>query len=578
LKAGAVSERTYLEEISIRNLGAIEESELVLGRGLNVLTGETGAGKTMILTALHLVLGGKSDVTLVRNGKDRLIATAQFSLGSLKPEAIEESGAEIEDGSIIISRTVTAEGKSKANLGGVAVPAVTLAELSESLIEIHGQSANSQIVKPSRQRELLDRFAGKTLDSALSRYINEFNAYAEMKARLSAMKSGALKRDSEIAELQALVKAWTSLKPTRGECAEIQDEINRLSSVGDLGDASTIALQALSEEESGALTLLNSAKRALDSVKEKDSKLAVLAEQVSEALFILDDSARDLASYTASLEADPARLDFLQSRKAEILAFLKRWSSIEEPDERLLELSQRVKTAKIEIEDLSGGDERVAELEKELAVIKKRLLDAAKALTQVRRSAATILQEKVTEEIHALSMPHTTFYMDVISPDYEGELKESHFTSFGCDEIQALIQGQSDGPKIALGKGASGGEMSRVMLAIEVVIAESAPVGTYIFDEVDAGIGGKAAIEVGKRLHALSQQAQVIVVTHLPQVAAWADTHFLVQKESDGTVVASGVRRISDSERVEEIARMLAGLESSESAREHATELLALRG
>jgi DNA repair protein RecN (Recombination protein N) len=212
LKAGAVSERTYLEEISIRNLGAIEESELVLGRGLNVLTGETGAGKTMILTALHLVLGGKSDVTLVRNGKDRLIATAQFSLGSLKPEAIEESGAEIEDGSIIISRTVTAEGKSKANLGGVAVPAVTLAELSESLIEIHGQSANSQIVKPSRQRELLDRFAGKTLDSALSRYINEFNAYAEMKARLSAMKSGALKRDSEIAELQELVKAWTSLK------------------------------------------------------------------------------------------------------------------------------------------------------------------------------------------------------------------------------------------------------------------------------------------------------------------------------------------------------------------------------
>jgi len=188
------------------------------------------------------------------------------------------------------------------------------------------------------------------------------------------------------------------------------------------------------------------------------------------------------------------------------------------------------------------------------------------------------LSTSVTAEIQALSMPHTQFFTEVSSPDYSSALKESDFTTLGCDEIVMQIQGQIDGPKIALGKGASGGEMSRIMLGLEVVIAQSHPVGTYIFDEVDAGVGGKAAIEVGKRLHALAQNSQVIVVTHLPQVAAWADTHFVVRKSSDGSVVQSGVAKLEESGRVEEIARMLAGLEESSSAREHAAELLALRG
>ena len=573
-----MSERSYLEEISIRNLGIIEQSELELGRGLNVLTGETGAGKTMILTALNLVLGGKSDSSLVRHGAERLVATAQFSVTEESRGQLDEIGAEVEGTSLIVTRTVNSDGKSKASCGGVSVPAGTLSEVTERLVEIHGQSANVQIVKPARQRELLDRFGGSSIAEALATYQQQFAQYLELKDRIKAMKASANKRDGEIAELEEFLAAWSKLKAVRNEPSSVEDEIQRLSSVEDLRIASSGALSALDSEESGALTLLHSARRFLDAAKGKDSRLEEIAERVAESLFILDDASTDLASYATALEADPERLDFLQNRKAELNLFLKRWGGPGAPDDELVALAAKAKTGKESIADLQGGDERIAELENELAKIKKSLLAAAQSLTDARTTAASKLSTSVTTEIQSLAMPHTQFFVEIASPDYAASLKESDFTQLGCDEVTMQIQGQIDGPKIALGKGASGGEMSRIMLALEVVIAASHPVGTYIFDEVDAGVGGKAAIEVGKRLHSLAQHSQVIVVTHLPQVAAWADTHFVVKKSSDGSVVQSGVLKLGQSERVEEIARMLAGLEESSSAREHAAELLAMRG
>ena len=573
-----MSERSYLEEISIRNLGIIEQSELELGRGLNVLTGETGAGKTMILTALNLVLGGKSDSSLVRHGSERLVATAQFSVTSDSREKLDEIGAEVDGRTLIVTRTISADGKSKASCGGVTVPAGTLADVTEPLIEIHGQSANSQIVKPARQRELLDRFGGSAIAKALTSYQEVFTSYLELKDRIKSMKASANKRDGEIAELEEFLAAWAKLKAVRNEPSAIDGEIKRLSSVEDLRVASSGALSTLDSEESGALTLLHSARRYLDAAKGKDSRLEEIAERVAESLFILDDASSDLASYATSLEADPERLDILQNRKAEINSFLKRWGGAGDADDELVTLAAKFKSGREVVADLKGGDDRIAELENELVTIKKKLLACAKALTSERTNAALSLSTSVTAEIQALSMPHTQFFTEVSSPDYSSALKESDFTNLGCDEIVMQIQGQIDGPKIALGKGASGGEMSRIMLGLEVVIAQSHPVGTYIFDEVDAGVGGKAAIEVGKRLHALAQNSQVIVVTHLPQVAAWADTHFVVRKSSDGSVVQSGVAKLEESGRVEEIARMLAGLEESSSAREHAAELLALRG
>ncbi len=577
-----MSDRTFLEEISIRNLGIIEESHLELGKGLNVLTGETGAGKTMILTALNLVLGGKSDSALVRHGSDRLTTSATFSTSDGVPallnQALEEGNLSIEDRQIIFSRSVTADGKSKASCNASTVPASLLSDLSQYLIEIHGQSANTQLVKPARQRELLDRFGGSTIAQPLAEYVKFFESYLDLRNRIKGMKSASSMRDKEVAELEEFLDGWTKLKAVRGEVSSIKDEISRLSSVEDLRVASTGAVEAISNEESGSLSALGAAKRFLETAKGRDSRLDAIIDQVSESYYVLDEASRDLNSYLTSLEADPDRLNYLQERRAALATFIKRWSESAESDEVLVELAAKAKSGRDQIADLKGGDERIAELENELSTIKKNLLGAAKKLTQARESAAKELSEAVSAELKELSMPHTEFIIDIETPDYSGALKESDFTTTGCDEVSISIKAHATAAKIAIGKGASGGEMSRIMLALEVVIAKTHPVGTYIFDEVDAGVGGKAAIEVGRRLHLLAQSSQVIVVTHLPQVAAWADTHFRVEKRSDGSIVQSGVERLNEKERVEEIARMLAGLEESSSALEHAAELLALRG
>ena len=577
-----MSDRSFLEEISIRNLGIIEESHLELSPGLNVLTGETGAGKTMILTALHLVLGGKADSSLVRHSSERLSASATFALPSRIDShfrgKVEESGCAIEDGQIIFTRSVTNEGKSKASANGTSVPASVLSDLSSELIEIHGQSANIALSKTSRQRELLDKFGGASIEEAHQEYSSVYNAYLDLRDRIKSMKLASSQRDSEIAELESFLSEWGKLKAVRNEYSSIVDEISRLSSVEDLRQASTLATSAASDEEGGALTALGTAKKALEGAKGRDSRLDAIADQFAEAFYILDEASRELSSYQTSLEADPDRLNHLQERRASLNAFLKKWGTSGDPDEQLVLLAGRAKSGRESILDLKGGDERITELENELKGIKATLLSSAMALTEARMKAAERLSAEVSAELKHLSMPHTELIVDISTPDYKGALKEADFTAHGCDELTISIKAHSTASKIAIGKGASGGEMSRIMLALEVVIAKSHPVGTYIFDEVDAGVGGKAAIEVGRRLSLLAKSAQVIVVTHLPQVAAWADTHFRVEKRSDGLIVESGVEKLSDQDRVEEIARMLAGLEESTSALEHAAELLAMRG
>ena len=572
-----MSDRSYLEEISIRNLGIIDTSSLELSKGLNVLTGETGAGKTMILTALSLLLGAKSDSSLVRHGSERLVTSATFSIPQSLIAQIHDLGGLVEDGSLILTRSVSSDGKSKATASGATVNASTLGEITEPLIAIHGQSANTQIVKSVRQRELLDLFAGTNLQTVLVEYQEVFNIYNEMKAKLKALVTNASARDSQIADLELLTKQWSTLKPTRNEFASVDDEIRKLASVEDLRVAASGASSAIGEEDAGVLTVLGQARKYLEAAKGKDQALDEIAANVAESFFLIDDAHAALVSYLSSLEADPSRLDYLQERKSALVAFVKKWGGSGSVDEEMAEIATRVKSAKEMIADLNGGQDRIAELESEIKVVKGKLLTSAKKVSAARVAAAGKLSDSVSAEIAGLSMPHTRFYADVLSPDYEGSLKESDFTITGCDEILMSIQAHKDGPKVALGKGASGGEMSRIMLALEVVIAASAPVGTYIFDEVDSGVGGKAAIEVGRRLHALSAHAQVIVVTHLPQVAAWADRHFVVAKDSDGQIVQSGVSQLDEQARVTEIARMLAGLDESESAQEHAAELLAMR-
>lgn len=565
-----MSDRTFLEEITIRSIGVIDQSTLEISKGLTVLTGETGAGKTMILTALSLILGGKADSALVRKGSERLVASGRFSIPKSSEHLFED--VLVEDGELIVTRTVASDGKSKATTNGVSATASTLSAVGENLVEVHGQAANQNITKSSRQRELVDRFGQIDLSSYQSALLD----YHELKERITALKKSIAQKDKELSELREFANAFKKLNTSPTEYSEIDGEIARLSSVEEFRVATAQAIAAIEDEEAGSLTSLGVARRALDAARGKDPLLEAIYQQLSESFFLLDDAQSALNSYQSKLEADPSRLDFLHARKADINALIKKFGGAGTHEQELSELAIRFKNSSDAIADLEGGDQRLQELEAQLTAHKKVLLTAAKGVSEMRSKAADKLSKLVTAEIQQLSMPHASFVAKVDSADYSAP-KESDFTSNGCDEIAMFIQGHKDAPLVALAKGASGGEMSRVMLALEVVIASTHPIGTYVFDEVDAGVGGKAAIEVGKRLHQLAQHAQVIVVTHLPQVAAWADSHFVVTKNNDGVVSQSDVRNVSGEDRIEEIARMLAGLENSTSAREHATELLSLK-
>ena len=565
-----MSERTFLEEITIRSIGVIDQSTLEISKGLTVLTGETGAGKTMILTALNLILGGKADSALVRKGSERLVASGRFSIPKSSEHLFED--VLVEDGELIVTRTVAADGKSKATTNGISATAGTLSIVGENLVEVHGQAANQNITKSSRQRELVDRFGQIDLGG----YQRALSSYHDLKDRISSLKKSIAQKDKELSELREFANAFKKLNPSVGEYAEIDLEIARLSSVEEFRLATAQATAAIEDEEAGSLTSIGVARRALESARSKDPQLEAIYQQLSESFFLLDDAQTALNSYQSKLEADPVRLDYLHARKAEINTLIKKFGGSGSHEQELAELTVRFKNSSDSIADLEGGDQRLQELEVELTANKKVLLKSAQSLSESRIKSAEQLSKLVTAEIQQLSMPHASFVAKVESADYSAP-KESDFTAHGCDEIAMFIQGHKDAPLVALAKGASGGEMSRVMLALEVVIATTHPIGTYVFDEVDAGVGGKAAIEVGKRLHQLAQYAQVIVVTHLPQVAAWADSHFVVTKNNDGTVSQSDVRNVSGEDRIEEIARMLAGLENSTSAREHATELLSLK-
>ena len=561
--------KSSLEEISIRSLGVIESSNIEFKPGLTVLTGETGAGKTMVLTALGLVLGSKSDSDLVRAGQERAIVTGKFAVPKDLATQIIDAGGEIEEESVVISRTVSTAGKSRVLVGGVVSSAAAVSSFASSLVEIHAQSSSSKLTKPGVARELLDRFAGIDLTA----YQQTFDQYQQMLRRINELKEQLSQADRQIAELSELADEFAKLNPKSGELVEIENEIAKLGSVEVLNQAVSAALNLFENEDLSAVNMLQQIRKSLDQVNGKDKQLDAITERYTESLLNLQDISSDLSSYLSQLEADPNRFEKLQDRKASLNSLLKRYGKGSDKEAAFEQLLIDGKSAKERIADLSGGDQRVAELQKEADSLFKQLQDQGLALSKLRKINGEKLSSQVTDEVRSLSMPNASFVIE----QTVGDVKNSKsFTSNGIDEISILFSAHSGGTPLALNKVASGGELSRVMLALEVVIAEAEPIGTYIFDEVDAGVGGKAAIEVGRRLSKLSKSAQVIVITHLAQVAAWADNHLVVKKSENGLVTQSDVMEVSATERKIEIARMLSGQEDSQTAQEHAGELLAI--
>lgn len=554
-----------IESISIRNLGVIEQASLDFGRGFTALTGETGAGKTMVLTALGLLLGGRADSGAVRSGAGQLFVEGRWLLsgelvgGAQLASRLQELGAEVESGEILINRSVSGEGRSRAAVSGASVPISVLAELAEQLVAVHGQSDQLRLKSTSAQREALDSFGAEALASAKRSYEQAYTAWRETERRLERMR-GASEADSQRAlVLREFLGDLERLNPQPGELEELIAKIERMSNIEALRAEALLAHEALSSElgEVDAITLLGQAKKQLDA--SSDPQLRALAQGLLEATELARDASRELASYLAGLELDPAALEQMQQRRADLTQFTRKHAG------ELAELIARGPSAQAELLDLDSGDEQLERLEQLLEAQRSQVAAAARVLTEARRVAAEALAAGVTEELRALAMGGATLSVRVDPQEFE---------SHGADRVEFLLAAHPGAEPRPLGKGASGGELSRVMLAIELVLAGTEQLPTMIFDEVDAGVGGAAALELGKRLRKLAESTQVIVVTHLPQVAAFADTQLRVSKDISGGYTASSVERLDGEARVLELARMLSGNPESEVARSHARELL----
>ena len=570
-----------LEEVRITGLGVIDEAVLELSPGFNVVTGETGAGKTMVVSGLGLLFGGRADPARVRPGADRAVVEGRLRVapdGSIARQ-VNESGGDLDDdgGTLILVRSVSAEGRSRATAGGRSVPVSLLTYLSDDLVAVHGQADQQQLLRPGRQREALDRFSGPEFAELLTSYQRAYHRHAQVRAELDELTTSAANRAREAEDLRRGLAEVERVEPAEGEDMELMAEDERLSNADALHAAATTAHEALagdpatgSYETADVTSLLAAARTALESAAHHDPQLAALAGRVGEAAYLLADVAADLASYVQTVEADPARLAAVQERRAELTRLIRAYGAVTAGGPAAGDLAGVLAWAKgagTRLAELDADDETIGALSQQEAELGSAVADLAAQLTAARTQTAVRFAGQVTAELTALAMPHATVLVAVTPAQ--------GFGPHGADDVEIRLSAHPGAPALPLHKGASGGELSRIMLAIEVVFAGADPVPTFVFDEVDAGVGGKAAVEIGRRLARLARLAQVIVVTHLPQVAAFADTHLVVEKASDGSVVHSGITRLDDAGRVRELSRMLAGLEDSEHGRAHAGELLA---
>lgn len=572
-----------LEEIRISSLGVIESSTLELGPGLTVITGETGAGKTMIVTALGLLLGGRADSGAVRSGAKSARVEGVVQTAGLAgfAAAVDELGGEIEDDRVVLARNISAEGRSRAYVGGASVPASALADVAEPLVAVHGQSDQHRLLRAQAQRDALDRFGGESLAQQSAAYGDLHGRLLATERELDEVVASARDRARETDLLRFGLNEIEQISPEAGEDTALAAEESRLGFADTLRSAAEQAREALSSETGApdALATTATARGLLEGVREYDVEAGELADRVTEVTYLLSDVAADVASYASRVDTDPNRLSVVSARRASLTALTRKYGAT--IDEVLAWAEQGSRR----LLDLDHTDERIEELRSRRHQLRAELGAAASTLSGTRTTAARTLGAEVSDELTLLAMPHATVTVVVRQHEVPEPSSDTpqvvqvgdrwlRFTGSGVDEVEIQLAANNGAEPRPLNKGASGGELSRVMLALEVALAGTSPVPTFVFDEVDAGVGGKAAVEVGRRLAQLAQSAQVLVVTHLPQVAAFADRHVVVHKSSDGSVTTSGLTLLTDADRERELSRMMAGMDDSATALAHARELL----
>ncbi len=572
-----------LEEIRIRGLGVISEAVLEFGPGLTVLTGETGAGKTMVVSGLALLFGGRADLSRLRPGVESASVEGRLLVASDSAPAatVIGAGGDIEtDGSLLLRRVISASGRSRAAAGGASVPASVLARLGDDLLAVHGQSDRQRLTQPGEQRLTVDRYAGIELADCRAAFESWRAASAELDRRTSDARD--LAREADL--LRHGIAEISVIAPQPGEDVELAALASRLEHADSLRIAARGAHDALlgdvddpCGDAADVRRLLGAARRVMQQISGTDADLDRLTVQLVDIEAAVADLGGELAGYQAQLDADPERLAAVHERRSALNGLIRKYGPhLDTVLAWSLEAEQRLAAS-------DTSDEAIAALTADLERAAAEYLTVAEQVSKQRKDAATELSNAITAELAGLAMPSATIQVDLRRrPATEawptvavaGTLVGAG--ADGIDEVEITLQPHPDAPALPVQRGASGGELSRVMLAIEVVLAGTDPVPTMVFDEVDAGVGGRAAVEVGRRLARLAGDHQVIVVTHLAQVAAFADRHLVVDKSvSDGeSVTRSDIRAVSGDDRIAELARMLAG-DDTPVAREHAAELLA---
>lgn len=572
-----------INDLRIQNIGVIEDVSLEMSAGFTVLTGETGAGKTMILTAFQMVIGEKVDNNLVRANEKTAVVEAFIQVPNDKNirARLEELDIAIEDGGTQLSRTIAREGRGKIILGGRSVPSATLEEITQSSITIHGQGDQVLLNKPNYQRELIDQFAGQDHLIMLHNYQELYAKYVETRKRLEELNKAGSQNALRISQLQESLKELTEANLEIDEEITITERINLINNSEDIFESLALADKLLNggEDSSGSISSqINSARKALDAAAAKSDRIASLRDQISNLEAEISNVASDVNRDLSSLDRDPATIDKLESRRALIKKMLTKYGPTSKDALANIQIFQN---QLLDIEDLPAAIENV---EKEIKTILNELSIKAQILHDTRIGSALNISKAIEKELTSLSIPNAKFQVSVETNEDPQGLKitiagKDHlllFDNHGVNQISFEFSANPGQPLRPITKVASGGEMSRIMLAVELVFSQNVAAKTMIFDEVDAGIGGAAAIEVGKRLKALAQHHQIVVVTHLPQVAAFADKHLKVEKSATGNVTTSSVTELDPNARVTEIARMMAGIEDSASALEHARELLGM--
>ncbi|MBU4216176.1 MAG: DNA repair protein RecN [Actinobacteria bacterium] len=565
-----------ISELRIADLGVIAGAQVQLHPGLTVLTGETGAGKTMVLTALRLLLGGRADAALVRPDATAASVEGRVELPAGAPALAValEAGAELDDdGSLLLVRTVTAgteagPGRSRAYLGGRSVPQAVLAELAASIVTVHGQADQARLRSPARQRDALDAFCGPAHAELLAEHRELWTVRSQAAAELAELVTRATERAREAELLRLGLAEVERVAPTPREDAALVEQVERLSHAEDLRSAAALAHDALAgddETRPGAGLAVDGAVRALQHAAVHDTTLGPLATRVAEIGYLIADAAAELAGYLDDVQADPQGLERAQQRRAELATLTRSYGS--DVDQVLAWAAQ----AGLRLAELDGGQDKIEALSMRLADLDRTVAQTQSRISEARRAGAERLADAVSAELAGLAMA---------GAHLEIAVRAAEPSAHGADEVEMLLVAHPGAPALPLARSASGGELSRVMLALEVALAGTTAAGTtFVFDEVDAGVGGRAALEVGRRLAALATTAQVLVVTHLAQVAAFADRHLVVTKSTSGgaeVVTASGVQVVDGPRRVAELARMLSGQETSATALAHAAELLEL--